>query len=359
MRVELHTQPGALSALQEEWAALLPRSHCDTLFLHPAWQEAWWRTFGEAGALRLLTVRDEAHRLVGLAPFFLARVTADASEPLPRVSVERPATAGAGSSHCVLMLIGGTEVSDYLDVVVDRSQAPAVYQAILTAVREEIDGWEWIDLQSLPAESPSPAFFAQAAPAAGWSTTVGPDNVCPYIALPGSWEDYLALLGKKERHELRRKTRKLEQYARPALTVAGDPATLEADLATFMALHEASAPDKADFMRDPRMRDFFRLITYRTLEQGWLDLSFLSLDGQPAASMYCFRYGDAVLVYNSGFDPQAWPSLSPGIVLLGYRIKEAIASGRCEFDFLQGNERYKYDFGAQDRVVRRLVIRRS
>jgi len=358
MRIEVHTDPQAFADLGAEWQDLLPRSFSDTLFQQPAWQEAWWRVFGVEGMLRLIAVRDGSGRLAGVAPLFLGQVAANAAEPLPTLSFERPISQPGATVHSALLFVGGTEVSDYLDMVVDRTQGPAVYQALWETVLEAIPGWEWIDLHCLPDGSPTLTMLGNLAKAKGFTVTVGQEDVCPFIALPDSWEAYLSRLGRKERHELRRKMRRAELSGQVELTTVSDEAGLESSLATFIALHEASTPDKADFMRDPRMREFFRLVAHAALANGWLDLSFLAVDGEPAASMFCFRYHDAVLVYNSGFDPRAWAGLSPGIVLLGLRIQQAIEEGRREFDFLQGNERYKYDLGAQDRPVWRLFIRR-
>jgi CelD/BcsL family acetyltransferase involved in cellulose biosynthesis len=359
MHVTVYTDANAFDALREEWDGLLERSFGDTLFYRPAWLKAWWQVFGPEGGLRLIAVRDEGGRLTGVAPLFLGEVMADGSERVPNLSFDRPDPVPSATAHRALLLVGGTEVSDYLDLVVDRSHGPAVYEAIFHAVQHEVDGWEWLDLHCLPEGSPTPAALSELAAAAGWPTELALEDVCPYVDLPGSWDEYLDMLSGKQRHELRRKMRKAARSAKLEIVEAGDPAALDEHLRIFMALHEASTADKADFMRDPRMRELFGLVARAALENDWLDLSFLVVNGQWAASMFCFRYQGAVLVYNSGFDPQAYAGLSPGVVLLGYRIKDAIEAGMREFDFMQGDERYKYDLGGQDRPVRRLFVRRS
>lgn len=359
MRVDLFTDPQAFHTLRAEWEDLLARSFCDALFMRPEWAAAWWQVFGPEGGLRLLAVRDGDGRLVGLAPLFLADVAADASQPLPELSFERPRPLPAATLHPTLLLVGGTEVSDYTDLVVDREQAPAAYAAILAALRERVTGWEWIDLHNLPETSPTAERMRGLAAGCGLRAEAGQEEVCPYIALPATWEEYLATLGKKERHELRRKMRNVEQAGDVRLVEVSGLAGLDEHMETFMALHEASTPDKAGFMQDPRMRRFFHLVARMAMENGWLDLSFLAIDGRLAAGLLCFRYGGAMLVYNSGCEPQAWPGLSPGIALLGYCIRRAIAAGLREFDFLQGSEPYKYDLGGRDRAVQRLLIRRG
>jgi CelD/BcsL family acetyltransferase involved in cellulose biosynthesis len=119
-----------------------------------------------------------------------------------------------------------------------------------------------------------------------------------------------------------------------------------------------SHTDKAQFM-DERMQDFFQAITRVLGEVGWVELSLLTIDDTPAAAMYNFHYGDRLFIYNSGYDPAYRPNLSSGIVLLSLCIQDAIQRGLRHFDFLQGNEEYKYRFGAVDTQVRRLTVTRK
>jgi CelD/BcsL family acetyltransferase involved in cellulose biosynthesis len=358
MQVELYDDAHAFDVLREEWDQLLSRSYCDTLFLRPAWLGIWWEVFGREGALRLATARDERGRLVGVAPLFLAPLAADPAEPVPALSYERPVPRTGTIVQPTALFVGGTEVSDYLDFVVERGQAEAVYRAFFDVLQREA-GWEWIDLHCLPGDSPTPDLLGRLAREAGHDVALAQEDVCPVLALPASWREYLSLLSKKDRHELRRKMRRVAESGVEEIVEVRSSAELDSLLPSFLALHEASAPDKADFMQDPRMRTFFRRVAQMACEHGWLDLSFLALDGQLAASLFCFRYGDSMLVYNSGFDPDAWPGLSPGVALFGHRIRQAIESGVRTYDFMQGNERYKYDLGAQDRPIHRLFARRS
>jgi CelD/BcsL family acetyltransferase involved in cellulose biosynthesis len=64
------------------------------------------------------------------------------------------------------------------------------------------------------------------------------------------------------------------------------------------------------------------------------------------------------MVYNSGLDPAVYGHLSPGIVLLARLVEYAIDTERTVFDFLRGDEPYKYDMGGQDTQVYRMEIRR-
>jgi len=166
------------------------------------------------------------------------------------------------------------------------------------------------------------------------------------------------MLDKKQRHELRRKLRRAETEARIGWYMTSDPAQLLEDLEAFFDLHRQSSPDKEDFMSEPARQGFFQETARFSLAQGWLELSFLLINGEKAASMFCFAYNNQTMVYNSGYDPQRFAFLSPGIVLLAYHIRDSIAKGRSAFDFLRGDEAYKYRFGGQDSEVFQITIRR-
>ncbi len=92
-----------------------------------------------------------------------------------------------------------------------------------------------------------------------------------------------------------------------------------------------------------------------------LRLHTVSLDGQIRAALYCFHLGDRTVYYLSGFDPA--PDLakfSLGTVLTARAIRHAIEEDSArEFDFLRGNEGYKYKWGARDRFNARLSLPRS
>ena len=89
---------------------------------------------------------------------------------------------------------------------------------------------------------------------------------------------------------------------------------------------------------------------------GLVELAFLYADGEPIASLCCFAYGATYAAYNSGYHP-AYAEISAGIVLFAERIRTAIARGFTAFDFMRGNESYKYRFGATDQPLYQLLAR--
>jgi len=163
------------------------------------------------------------------------------------------------------------------------------------------------------------------------SLEISQEDVAPQFALPLDYETYLQhQVDKKQRHEIRRKQRRIEREAKVDFTVVGVASThnrndgqlcdLDREIDEFIRLQRASREDKAEFMT-PEMQRFFRAMAHRMAEAGFLRLCFLSLNGQKAAVLFAFEYNQRFLLYNSGYDPDAYAHLSPGWVILAYTIQ--------------------------------------
>lgn len=341
---------------QAEWDALLRGAASSVVFLTKEWQQTWWDSFASEHCcqLKIISIRTDGGALVGIAPLFVEQT------PLPPVhAYERGAPRpehGEGEPLRLLRFVGGVEVADYLDIIAPTAQMREVWAALLDYLLQHRD-WDVIDLHSLPEFSPSREMLAELAAESGLAIDVVPEDVCPVLELPGDWENYLMILRKKDRHELRRKVRTLEgrDDVRWYLVKTGEHAELEKGMRAFIALHRSSGPDKAQFMDDRRAEAFMEMAA-RMSNSGWLDLAILAVHDEPAAAYLSFNYNGRLYLYNSGYDPR-YAAYSAGVALLAYRIHKAILQGISTFDFLRGDEEYKYDFGANDTYVYRAVLR--
>lgn len=312
---------------EAEWEAALPRCATDTVFVTPWWQKVWWHCFGTDYELRLLAVSD-GDTALGLAPLVLR----------------------AG----LLSFLGDTDLFDYHDFVVPRGNEEPFYEAVLDYLARS-DAVA-LDLKSLPQDSPAVELLPAVAERRGFSVALEREDVAPVAELPDTWDEYVAGLGKKNRHELRRKFRRLDAAGQHTQYVCDTGRELGRCLEDFFRLHRASDPEKAAFWNPIRERFFVDVLT-EAAARDTLRLAVLELDGERLATCISIDYGSAYLLYNSGYDP-TYSRLSVGLLNKALAIKGAIASGRRTFDFLRGDERYKYDLGALDRWVYRLSIRR-
>ncbi len=327
LKYELITTFERFQTLQNEWNALLPLNATNEIFLTWQWQSTWWQSY-QPGDMWVLAARDEANTLVGIAPWFRE----------------------AGSK--VLRPIGCVAVTDYLDILVIPQYREAFCQGVAGYLAEAGDSISRISLCNTPGNSPTLEILPRSLAERGFAVNVREQEVCPAIMLPATFEAYLEQLDKKQRHEARRKLRRAtESESKVDWYIVGPGHDLEAELEKIIKLMAASDVEKTAFLDDPQNLGFFRAMVQRMAACGWLQLAFLTVDGDPAAAYLNFDYDNRVLVYNSGLYPEKYGYLSVGIVLLLHLIEHAIEQGRSEFDFLRGNEEYKYRMGGKDRPV--------
>ena len=310
------------------WQALHAASEPRSPFVSWIWQSEWARAFAPSDRLEIRRVSDDAGRLLGLLPLYEA-------EP------------------GVFRLIGGVDVSDYLDLLAEAGREADVWSALLGARPSTRPVW---DLHSVPAASPTVTRLPALATEHGSEVTVTLEERCPLLALPETWDAYLASLSGKARHEMLRKLRRVEREVPEARAIGlSSRAEVESHFDDFLGLHRRSRVGKARFM-DERMEGFFRRVAAMLAEAGGFRLWLLETDAGPLASFLCLEWDDTVGLYNSGFSPQA-AALSPGLVLLTHVIRDAIGRGKRRFDFLRGEERYKYEFGPTPHDVYTVTIR--
>jgi CelD/BcsL family acetyltransferase involved in cellulose biosynthesis len=319
--------------VRRDWSALMARDPDATFFHTPAYLKLYWEEFGAEASLFLAFAEEE-------------------DTPGPAAGV-----AGFERSGAVLRFLGGTEVTDFMGPVAEPAAADRVAKELMCAL-EDIDGWTTAELGGLVETSGWASRLTDACRDAGFEVILEDDRngVAPLLALPDSYEDYLAALPARLRHEIRRKARRLEGEAGEIRMIRATSKTLPADLDRFVALHQASEGPKGRFMQ-PGMEIFFRRLGEAFLPGGVFRLSFLEIGGERAAGAIGFGFKDVFSLYNSAFD-RRWSSLSPGMVLVSELIRSAIEDGFRRFDFLKGDLAYKYRFGAVPRSVRRLRLRR-
>ncbi len=332
MRITLYEHEGVLREHRAEWNELLTDSAANQIFLTSEWQSTWWHAY-QPGQLWVLVVRDEDGRWMGLAPWFI-----DTSSDERRT----------------VRTVGCVDVTDYLDIVARRGHERGVFEAIAGWVATHTGAFDEILLCNIPETSLALKEMPRAVEAHGLTSTVHLQEVCPIVRLPGTFAEYVNSLDKKNRHELRRKLRRAADGV--AWYIVGSEHDLGEELAHFITLMASSSVQKAAFLQDGKNRRFFELMVPLIAERGWLQLAFLTVRGERAAAYLNFAYDQRVLVYNSGLAPMAYGHLSPGIVLLSRLIEHAIEQGYHTFDFLRGDEPYKYNMGGRDTGVYQLMI---
>lgn len=328
-----------LRGLASEWDDLLAASSVPNVFLTWTWVSAWMDTLGSHHRLLTVTARDPSDgRLVGLAPLAIETRTIP---PLP--------------VHRTLVMVGSRPAApDHLDLILRRGHEHVAESLWSAALRT--DGWHLIDLDGLRPGSHLADLVRRRLGHAAHSIRTSP---CPYLELPASWDEYASGLGRNLRQNLGRYARKLDREAGEPVVerLVSEPGEAESTVLDLAELHRrsrAAGRDNTAFHHDG-MVEFHRRVASRFAAEGKLRMHRLDVGDRAAAIIYCFRHGDVISFYQTGYDPEL-SRYGPGRRIMATAIRSAIEEGATEFDFLRGDERYKARWRAAVRYDQRLVV---
>jgi CelD/BcsL family acetyltransferase involved in cellulose biosynthesis len=358
---------------RDAWDELAAATPWATPFSGYAFHRAWWDAYGaNAHEQTLVVCRSDASRPLAIVPL-MHRHEVEPTDPLTQSTMRHGgrATLTPVAPSAKAVFFGATYHADYATILTAPESLPAVAEAIVDHLASPASSydphpspWDVVDLRRLrcgdPASEALATAFGRREMAEAWTLNVEREDVCPVVHLPAGadFDEYLATLGKKERHEIRRKIRRAETVGDIALTDSTDPI---ADLEAFIDLHQRKWGDMGLFPPTPggeASRTFVRRLFEEHGANGPFRLSFLTVGDRPVAAGLMFQTADSYLYYNAGVDPDA-RDLSPGVLLVAEYIRRALAEGARRFDFLRGNEPYKYEWGAVDEPIQRLLVRRD
>lgn len=254
------------------------------------WVDAWHETIGKNWGLLLLSVNDEI-----IAPF--------------------------ARHENEIIFAGGDEVADYLDIVGPDEKKVQAWQEIKTYLQGTT-----LHLNNIPENSSTISFFKSHT-----SSIIKEEDTTPKTPLPPSLE-------KKYRHEMERKIRKFERENANIEFKEGK------DIDALLYLMKLDLRKKEFLTLD--MEEFFKKI----YSMG--TITELLIDNVPAAAMLTFSAGDTLMGYNSGFNETRFSG--SGFYLKAKMLERAFNQGYKQFNFLQGNEHYKYELGGKDFFVYRI-----
>lgn len=318
----------AFQQLRPEWDALAERVTFTTPFLRFKWNATWWKHWGGGHQLRIILVREGDGRLVGIAPFYLSR------NPWFKLRARR------------MGLLADTHTgSDYLGPLVQSGYEQRAGRVIADALIDTRQEWDYLELDHTLEDHAVLHELRVALRESGYREQFVKRSTCPYAALPESFEDYVRLLGHNIRYNFRRRLKALHRNGSVALVVLRNGPEIQSRLPELMELHRRrfTTQGKPSSFLLPDVQQFHRELIGAMGPDDGLRLYILEIRGQAAAALYGFSEGKRFLFFQSGMDPQ-WSRFSVGLVLMGSVIEQVIKDGHTEFDFLRGDEAYKYQW---------------
>jgi CelD/BcsL family acetyltransferase involved in cellulose biosynthesis len=328
IQISAYDSWSSIEELIPAWESILDENPALSIFSTPEWLRSWWEAFGSGRQLAVLAFRS-GNVVLGIAPLYW-----DASK-----------YALFGPKE--LLLVGdGSGDSDNLDLIVRPGAEETCVAALIEWFGRQRSGGVFA-FNTLPADSVAARTLAYYLEAEKWPLrqTTSPNAVIP---LPSTWDAYLQSLSPKFRRQLARAQRSLETSYQLKVRRCESPAELPGALDTLFSLHQkrwTSAQQTGTFS-SPERRDFYARVGKAFLDRGWLELSFLELDGKPVASQFTFRYRDTVYALQEGFDTD-FANQHVGYALRAAMLEQSIATGVTRYDFLGGFNQPKQKWGAE------------
>lgn len=304
-----------------EWRDLLAHDPDRHIFATPEWNKLWWAEFGDGKELFLLKMY-RGEKVEALVPLYVKKE----------------------GDRKILRFVGGIDLSDYLGPICSLNDRDDVADALVRWLATTKVEWNEFDAHNMPVPFGFAEFLVERADHRGFSFALEQEETSAVLLLSDDWDSYLSGLTSKDRHELKRKMRRLEREHPDAIVRRATDETLEGDLKLFVDMHRGTEGHKGHFMR-PEIATFFERVARDFSSLGWLRLDFLEIGGRPVASTLGFQFNDTFYLYNSAYEPEV-ARLSPGLVLVAELVKRSIDDGLKKFDFLRGPERYKFQLGA-------------
>lgn len=331
MNVHLYDTPAAIAQLEPEWNALAAGNPLHSY----EWLAGWFEIYGADSRLFVLGIRDESGRLVGLAPWHI-------SESFQRGVEIRP--------------VGDGEVcTDHLTIFTQPGLTqPGCEQQIAHQIAEFLDQehqqWDLLRLDDIDADNNIISQLAEALVARDCRLQLRDAIGSWQIELPGNWDEFLAMQSKSHRKQLRRSERSAEASGAYQWHLASTPAEFETAWPIFIDLHQRRRKSLGEpgCFASERFAEFHTTLAKKLLAKDQLRLSYLSINGKPAAAEHHFAGADAIYAYQGGLDPDLIDQDSGRLSMIA-TIKHAISEGRTTFDLMRGNEPYKAHWRAVHR----------
>lgn len=316
-RAEVLRSRAEIDRVRSDWLRLWRTAGRSNPFNHPGWVGPWLDHLGE-DIQPLVPVVFRGDRLVGLIALGRTRFG-----PWRRLS-------------CL-----GYPIADYPDLLL----APGADDCLAVLTQALVnESWDILDLVDLPRDGDRVAEFRSHLEKNGLRTKISEGTLCPVVRVEGSWESYWATKKSKTRNTLKRK--------RKGLAKAGGQVRfefLEAKDEIQAALEEASRVHAARWARqytrtifsDSRGQAYFNRVLDELEEDGIVRLACLRTGGRLAAFTLSFVTDQAHYYYIPGFDPE-YSRYSPGHLLIQDILQAAHATGLEVFDFMRGDEDYKF-----------------
>lgn len=326
-----------LQELAEVWDELVASSHRRSVFLSWRWVSAWMKSFLGPNKLLCLVVYDD-DKPVAIAPFWVKRMRFGKLFTIR--SLRLLVSEKVGADHL-----------DLISVLKDRAaMVDMIWKELFGPLRKE---WDMLAMDDIPTDS-------RTLDRMKWlaeedyrciKTEFKGYEVCPYLPLPPTYEEFLESLSRKHRYSINRYKRLLSEQGELRLERVSNREELDKAMNLLIALNRKSWQERGQegSFSTQEFIDCHRELARGFLDDGRLMLCTLFLGEKHIGSFYGFFDNGTLHNYITSVERGVDRRVSVGKVLVAMCIEKAIERECRELDFLRGDERYKYEWTDHDR----------
>jgi CelD/BcsL family acetyltransferase involved in cellulose biosynthesis len=330
-----------------EWNALFENQSDPVPFQSLAWNEAWWKAFGQSSSRSIsndavILVLSRHGEIIAFFPMF--RVTFSMLG-IPLLRHVKP----MGSDPNL------TEVKTG---IVREGRERAAYAAVADYFKDADRGWELLNFPAVPGG------LLDARDALSIEHPTAPVIEGFTIALADDWDAFHRGLKRNVKEAIRRcHNRPKRDGLKPVFSCLSDSAAIRAMLPEFYRLHSARAekPDSVhhpEYFQDEKSRSFIDLLASDPENSG-IRLFALKDGDRLIAARLAFETPGGTYLYYSGYDLEYGKY---GIMtrLVVEVLKRSIACGQQYVHLSFGRDRSKTQWSPREMVYKQqLIVRNS
>ncbi len=329
--------------LENSWNNFLQESAFPNIFLTWEWVTTWWKWFGK-GASLLLVVACDGSEVVGILPIYMGKTSV-----FPGFQVNAIRFIGDG----------GPVFPDYLGPIVREEDVEKIIPVLCQSLLQSLTNWDIIKLSDiLPETKPVSALVNVLGQVFIGEKYMG--ERCPYMPLPSDYNSFLAKLDPRRRESVRRILRKAKKKydikfkCYTSVDSVDEAFSLLTDIykKSLRGQNRNNGFNRSDYL------SFHHEVSMAFAKQGWLRLYILWFNEVPVAFIYGYFYNRVFWYYQTGFD-LTYSREGPGSIILQLVIESLISEGAVQFDFLRGDEEYKYHFANDERLTKSISFFRK
>ena len=329
-----------LGDLKSGWNSITSQSNANSVFTTYEWLSCWIDVYASEAEQFIICIKENGF-IVALAPLIIV--------PHNEFGLNLRRLQFIGTGSC-----------DYMDFIILKEPEECL-GIIFDFIQVNKASWDYCDLRHISGESENWRILDNLKSDRKFLYTTFKETVCPYLKLDTNIESLLKSLKAGLRYDLTKGERELNKLGLVNYVNIHDQGEALEELPIFIDMLEKREKQVNRFSGGKSKED--RDNVFRTFIEDssmWSNINFskISVDNKPIAYHFGFEYNGKIYWYKPTFDID-YLKFSPGKLMIKKTIEYAFINNYEEFDFLLGDEQYKFQWTKNVRDSRRIYFSNS